>query len=1695
MRPSLEGKAQTGLEEAFRLTPAGLGEGDPRVQETVFAYQQQRPWSEEVLSYWTERGISSERLTTLLQEARHGVIQGKIQDVSFELWNDIGEAMDAYDSDQLPGVTVKLIKTTDPEKIARLKHGYELAKKRLGGLFVLTLVENLDLIVDGKKQTYPYAVIQQKARLVREVLTALADQKWDLIREGKTEQADQVERERLQKEQELEKAFIQLSEEMFARGVWDDDFTNWRNNYGFVEGSSQMMGFDGDRITEIEHFALHRFLGGDAASDQRVIGPAFSREHILEIFDQARGAAVFQPVPDLWDEEIQNAQRIALSRLLAAGVEEVELTMVSPDQVPGFDFTGTDTPELQRENVQALLAFLGVDPQGLVVNVGSGVRPLIFGDSSRRKPLNLDTQPFARPAADRIGAEYADADVIQIAGAVQPSRTGTLPEVLLFYRMGSFVDIYHGHNPQEFWQAAWKLVPPGGWILLVNPPFPEFPIAALDYSYRQILSSLPVGEKPSEVRVVTLDGTLPNALTIAIRKSTAGVEEVLSGEEAQQRFAGIRQSFAQGTPVREVSRHLSETMMGLLRHVEEAAVINLQTKIPVLIDFGEETSRVIAYALGDPNLRKHPQTKYAGKDYFIVTTGSLGRQDDFALGSDADFVVFPSNPESIAYAQALQAEMTEVLGKTLTDNAMDFKVDERLTTKHDFQIPAEQVPEKLLVTTLLIYDSAASQVLPTPAITSYVFRDMTFLSGNREGFDRLSEIIAPVLYPYDGSGKGVNARGLELIEKLQEDLREFGKVSMDTSRPERIDLKERLLRPVQMVVWLMRARQGVRSASVFDALREMEARGIGRSEELARAYEFMLRVRNASYGENQQPIVAQRMGLSLPDFLQQFKTHADAIRSIIPQQLAAGVEEPVDGWGPEIEEVLDAYAANPGRGAALLRFQGHGSGDATQVLGFFDRVVEGLNRRGMSKDQMKLLALTEQGPPFYVLSAPVVTRILKSDLYATLRAYYIGGGADPLPLKQAVPDAVLREEFQSVYDELSPRWQAFGNAERTKDPNSRPFLSVLSRGLADRNIPQEWEFTTPSAWLLGRFLDSEINAALRETHEKGDEQAALHHLQVHQDLFEWVSRERNYSIARQEEALLRDPRYQGYLIVGSFGADHQEMASMIQYGSVPHAASIPYSGLDYPEPVSELRRIRANRQGEPLSQEESRRAQRIVPFMQMLSLLEDFQPQELWKRTFSQPMVLAVRRMLDQLSDAQLHQLNQAIFGYVRRMAWPNGAVLPVGVLPSARRYMIYAWLNSNGLVPEEVKASLPPDVREMTEETVWQTYLATHGSSAGVEEESSRRQIPFVEGIQLWVTEGLFAPDQSVRLFLDLFKQHPDWLEGDILELGTGTGAISIFLARKGRRAVGLDILPEAVADAEFNKTNQPDEVQQRLTFGVSDLYQNLAQVTGDPSRRFDAMFSLLPIFIRDFSTSKGESFKTAAYAGPTGEVVRRAVEGLPQVLKPGKSGFFLAAAQNENDVHLDVLGPDNLRAMLPGPDWRLEGTGVTLTITEHHHWAGDTLDDDIIYEMFRITPPLSAYAGVEERVRAKEETITVRVADQLVEGIVAHSPGIRDLQASLRDSGIQVKEVKNPQESGELLRGELVGLLILAPEDSETGDWRGGTAVPTVVMPARVAAGLTERELAALAVEARARGGILHINDITREGAEEQVLVLRMA
>ncbi len=164
-------------------------------------------------------------------------------------------------------------------------------------------------------------------------------------------------------------------------------------------------------------------------------------------------------------------------------------------------------------------------------------------------------------------------------------------------------------------------------------------------------------------------------------------------------------------------------------------------------------------------------------------------------------------------------------------------------------------------------------------------------------------------------------------------------------------------------------------------------------------------------------------------------------------------------------------------------------------------------------------------------------------------------------------------------------------------------------------------------------------------------------------------------------------------------------------------------------------------------------------------------------------------------------------------------------------------------------------------------------------------------------VSEGTFPLDPSTAMFSTLIREHPELFQGMVLDLGTGSGALAIQLARQGATVVGIDKLRGAIDDARHNLSLESPEVQARVTFGVSDLYENLPQITGEDSPQFDVVIynngirleKVAQIIPRDAMLKAGEA----------GEEVARAVSGLDQVLTPNGRSFFLGGS-DRNLVNL---------------------------------------------------------------------------------------------------------------------------------------------------------------------------------------------------
>ena len=228
-----------------------------------------------------------------------------------------------------------------------------------------------------------------------------------------------------------------------------------------------------------------------------------------------------------------------------------------------------------------------------------------------------------------------------------------------------------------------------------------------------------------------------------------------------------------------------------------------------------------------------------------------------------------------------------------------------------------------------------------------------------------------------------------------------------------------------------------------------------------------------------------------------------------------------------------------------------------------------------------------------------------------------------------------------------------------------------------------------------------------------------------------------------------------------------------------------------------------------------------------------------------------------------------------------------------------------------EWEAAAPADVREAF-------------SALGIVEPASdgrvrascllyRMRDVYVTSDRFMTDDGLVGkpPDYSVYYALTETAQHYLWSlpQGQydrVLDLGSGSGAAALLLAKNCREVYATDIAPRCVLFTEFNRQlNGVDNISVR----EGDLYQPVADL------KFD-LITCHPPF--DLSlTSKNYVY---ADGGKDGEVVSRAViAGLPDMLKPG--GQYIAAfrASDRVDAPIEARVREFLGERHPSSMWRL--------------------------------------------------------------------------------------------------------------------------------------------------------------------------------
>ncbi|HWC27973.1 MAG TPA: HemK2/MTQ2 family protein methyltransferase [Solirubrobacteraceae bacterium] len=164
----------------------------------------------------------------------------------------------------------------------------------------------------------------------------------------------------------------------------------------------------------------------------------------------------------------------------------------------------------------------------------------------------------------------------------------------------------------------------------------------------------------------------------------------------------------------------------------------------------------------------------------------------------------------------------------------------------------------------------------------------------------------------------------------------------------------------------------------------------------------------------------------------------------------------------------------------------------------------------------------------------------------------------------------------------------------------------------------------------------------------------------------------------------------------------------------------------------------------------------------------------------------------------------------------------------------------------------------------------------------------------------GVFRPRSDTWLLADVLRAQPTLPGADVLELGTGSGAIGVAAAMGGARSVTVvDVSRRALATAWLNAKINGVRVRPRR----GDLF---APVAGE---RFDIVVSNPPYLPSERIPTRGAA--RAWEGGANGRtVLERICANVARHLRPGGTLLLVHSSVNDVSRTLDALEFAGLRA-----------------------------------------------------------------------------------------------------------------------------------------------------------------------------------------
>ncbi|MET9699906.1 HemK2/MTQ2 family protein methyltransferase [Streptomyces sp. NPDC006529] len=163
----------------------------------------------------------------------------------------------------------------------------------------------------------------------------------------------------------------------------------------------------------------------------------------------------------------------------------------------------------------------------------------------------------------------------------------------------------------------------------------------------------------------------------------------------------------------------------------------------------------------------------------------------------------------------------------------------------------------------------------------------------------------------------------------------------------------------------------------------------------------------------------------------------------------------------------------------------------------------------------------------------------------------------------------------------------------------------------------------------------------------------------------------------------------------------------------------------------------------------------------------------------------------------------------------------------------------------------------------------------------------------------GVYKPQADTRLLAEALAQEDLGPGTDVLEIGTGTGALALTAAARGARVTAVDVSWTAVTTARLNALRH--RLPLRVVHGDFE-----ARTAG---RRYDVVVTNPPYVPAPAERLPERGPERAWDAGPDGRgVIDRICAGAPAMLRPGGVLLMVHSAMSGAEETLDRLARSGL-------------------------------------------------------------------------------------------------------------------------------------------------------------------------------------------